>query len=68
MLWGEEIDSPFGLAIYDLTGRIAFHKEIESGALSAHQHLLDISGLAPGIYVVVMKSENVLNESKLVVR
>jgi hypothetical protein len=68
MLWGEEIDSPFGLAIYDLTGRIAFHEEIESGALSAHQHLLDLSGLAPGIYVVIMKSENILNESKLVVR
>jgi hypothetical protein len=43
-------------------------EEIKAGKIIGNTYQFDLSGLAPGVYAAVLKSDDILKESKLVIR
>jgi parallel beta-helix repeat protein len=65
---GEPIQGPVNLTIYDLTGKVAFEEKLNDYNATDSQITIELNHLSPGIYMVVMRNDAILKESKLVIR
>ncbi len=58
---------PFVVQVFDLTGRLVFHREY-AGVAGENRESINLSGIAPGVYHVDLQSEGLKAQKRLVVQ